>query len=683
MGAGQSGPKEDSAEHPDNVKCVHEGWNTIRDKTRGCTDCCCIPLIIAMWIGMTFVGLVSLGAISDNNLKAGNPYRLTNTIDYEGNICGYTSGYKQKKIGYYLPDQTAVCVSSCPGSNSYNHFYCRYDLQSAADNSTTVGYQYVLNKQCMYYVKSTQYLNRCVPNTIVDTAATEFATYYNSSSTATYNTGSNGSSWFNSFLGDLYTLRAYIFGFGLGLTVGVSFIYLMLLRLPGCLFVLLWSIILGIQLLLIVSGILLYTLANSWVHDGKHTSYEITTMKVISYFIFAIAALYFCLIIVLRKRIQLAIAVVKQAARALSAMPTLLLLPIIQSIGLAIFLVPWLIYTLYLASSGDVKTSTGSYTYNGQSVTYTTRSFTYTSNTRYTFLYMLFCWFWTSEFIIAYGQLVIALSFTAWYFVREKTALATDNVRWAFQTAGIYHAGTAAFGSLVIAIIKTIRAIIAYIQKKAKDSKNVVLVYIMCILGCCMWCLEKIMKFINKHAYILTAIYGTSFCSSARKAFFLLLRNILRVAAVNMVSGFLIFIGSLFIPLLTTFICYLALAYNPSATNEASGIVSPLVFTFILSYWVASMFLEIFGMGIETILFCFIADEEMFKPEDRFADAELMTTVQRTAQAAAEAKIAPAESAPIDSKNEGAIVAKDNNHVQAFDQPPIAKPVGSAGPAVF
>jgi hypothetical protein len=25
------------------------------------------------------------------------------------------------------------------------------------------------------------------------------------------------------------------------------------------------------------------------------------------------------------------------------------------------------------------------------------------------------------------------------------------------------------------------------------------------------------------------------------------------------------------------------------------------------------MFLEIFGMGIETILFCFIADEEMFK----------------------------------------------------------------------
>ena len=51
-----------------------------------------------------------------------------------------------------------------------------------------------------------------------------------------------------------------------------------------------------------------------------------------------------------------------------------------------------------------------------------------------------------------------------------------------------------------------------------------ILEYIMMCLQCFMWCLEKIMKFINKHAYIITAIYGHSFCKSARKAFWLLLR---------------------------------------------------------------------------------------------------------------------------------------------------------------
>jgi hypothetical protein len=39
------------------------------------------------------------------------------------------------------------------------------------------------------------------------------------------------------------------------------------------------------------------------------------------------------------------------------------------------------------------------------------------------------------------------------------------------------------------------------------------------------------------------------------------------------------------------------------------------------------MFLEIFGMGIETILYCFIADEEMFEQSERFAEAELVGTV--------------------------------------------------------
>ena len=32
------------------------------------------------------------------------------------------------------------------------------------------------------------------------------------------------------------------------------------------------------------------------------------------------------------------------------------------------------------------------------------------------------------------------------------------------------------------------------------------------------------MKFLNKNAYIQTAIFGTSFCTSSKEAFFLILR---------------------------------------------------------------------------------------------------------------------------------------------------------------
>ncbi len=150
------------------------------------------------------------------------------------------------------------------------------------------------------------------------------------------------------------------------------------------------------------------------------------------------------------------------------------------------------------------------------------------------------------------------------------------------------------------------------------------------MIGCCLWCLEKILKFINKNAYIITAIYGYGFCSASRKAFWLLLRNILRVSAVGIVSTLLLLIGRIFIPLATTVLCYFAIGYGMSSHN-VSGIIAPLVFVFFLSYWITSMFLEIYGMGIETILLCFIADEEMFEIQDRFAEGELRTTIEKTA----------------------------------------------------
>jgi len=107
----------------------------------------------------------------------------------------------------------------------------------------------------------------------------------------------------------------------------------------------------------------------------------------------------------------------------------------------------------------------------------------------------------------------------------------------------MYNAGTAAFGSLIIAIMATIRAVIAYIQSKAAKSKNRIAVAVLCCIQCCLWCIEKCIKFLNKNAYIQTAIHGYSFCKACRSAFFLLLRNILRVAAVNMVSGFVLALG--------------------------------------------------------------------------------------------------------------------------------------------
>ena len=130
-----------------------------------------------------------------------------------------------------------------------------------------------------------------------------------------------------------------------------------------------------------------------------------------------------------------------------------------------------------------------------------------------------------------------------------------------------YHTGTLAFGSLIIAIIKAIRAFIQYIEDKLKEKgadKPPVKV-LLCLCKCCFWCLEKFMKFINRNAYILTAINGTNFCSSAKEAFGLILRNCVRVVVLDKVTDFLLFLGKLVV---TSIVALLSFFYFSGGLND-------------------------------------------------------------------------------------------------------------------
>lgn len=331
----------------------------------------------------------------------------------------------------------AVCVKECPTVNDYNKFFCRYTDQAAADASVVDGYELVANFKCMYQIKTKDFINRCMPDTDLAVAAADAQSSGNMTSSVEYTTAESGKEWFNNFLSDVLTLQGYIFGFGIGFATGLAFLYLYLLRIPGLLFFIIWTAVLSVLVLLLIGSILLLTLANTWSQDGDHSNPEVYTMRFFGYFGLACTAVYLCLVLVMRKRIQLAIGIVKQSAKALATMPALLALPIMQAIGLLIFIIPWIIYVLFLASSGDITTVSSTYEYNGAPVPYSYREFTYTTNTKYAFLYMIFCYFWTSEFILAFGQLVISLSFAGWYFVRDKKEAGNSTVLWvsyAYQT---------------------------------------------------------------------------------------------------------------------------------------------------------------------------------------------------------------------------------------------------------
>src|SRR3546814_5450034 len=80
--------------------------------------------------------------------------RLTNAIDYRGDICGIEDDVKNTPAAYYLATGAVVCVKKCPKATDYSKFICYYNLQAEvdADTTNTVGWGYVEDGKCIYEV---------------------------------------------------------------------------------------------------------------------------------------------------------------------------------------------------------------------------------------------------------------------------------------------------------------------------------------------------------------------------------------------------------------------------------------------------------------------------------------------------------------------------------------------------
>ena len=184
-------------------------------------------------------------------------------------------------------------------------------------------------------------------------------------------------------------------------------------------------------------------------------------------------------------------------------------------------------------------------------------------------IFHLFGLFWLANFVLALGEVTLAGGFASWYWAFKKPkdvptfALIQSFGRailWAGPWSCVwwiityycncsFHSGSIAFGSLLIALVQIARVLLAYTQKKLKGKTGRVAKALLCLLQCCLWCFEKVLKYINRQAYIEVsvavtrtvskvkwvivisplqiAIYGYDFCTGACKAVKLLLRNIL------------------------------------------------------------------------------------------------------------------------------------------------------------
>ena len=136
---------------------------------------------------------------------------------------------------------------------------------------------------------------------------------------------------------------------------------------------------------------------------------------------------------------------------------------------------------------------------------------------------------------------------------KRSAEITSLTIREAYWLIFRFHLGTAAFGAIIIAFIQFARSVAIYVQRHTPPKLRETMIFKMfcCCIQAFLLCLEKCMKFLNKHAFIQTAIHGSSFIVASRNAFFIIARNIIRVGALSTVSSLALFVGKMFVAIMS------------------------------------------------------------------------------------------------------------------------------------
>lgn len=119
------------------------------------------------------------------------------------------------------------------------------------------------------------------------------------------------------------------------------------------------------------------------------------------------------------------------------------------------------------------------------------------------------------------------------------------------------------------------------------------------------------MKFINKNAYIQIALTSENFCYSAMTAFILILKHAGKFTLVSNIGNVFIILGKMTIASLTTLIGFLIMENWVEIKEALDSPGLPLAIIFMMSYFVGSVFVSVFSTASNTILQCFLVDQDI------------------------------------------------------------------------
>eukprot|EP00759_Apiculatamorpha_spiralis_P037159 PhF_6_TR37141/c1_g1_i1/m.54659/K15377/SLC44A2_4_5; solute carrier family 44 (choline transporter-like protein), member 2/4/5 len=389
---------------------------------------------------------------------------------------------------------------------------------------------------------------------------------------------------------------------------------------------------------------------------------------VIEYAAWVLSAAYFFLVIWLLKRIRIGMELMKEGGKAFLCAPYMVVVPPIVVIGLIGITAYFAALTIYIQTITEVSTGDFTQATDGafgagasSAIANAANSSNYTNTwsvniTEYKtnqvikalHAYNFFGFLWIANYFIMEGFFVCCMVTCVWYFSASQQELQEGKdkhvplgtVFRAFWVTIRYHPGSIMFGALLIAIVQFIQALVLYFEREVlqKVKDNPAIKFLLCVINCLLWCIEKTIKMINKASFTLICIKNCNFCSGCGQALGILVSNAVRVGTLASMVNVVTFILKLFICASNTLIGF-GLLRRPQlidGTPIQSGLF-PLISIFLLSYIIASIFLNVYESCVDTVMMCFFVDETdltgKYMPEGLARLVGMFTEAEKARQA--------------------------------------------------
>ncbi|KAG0293237.1 putative choline transporter, neither null mutation nor overexpression affects choline transport [Linnemannia gamsii] len=218
-----------------------------------------------------------------------------------------------------------------------------------------------------------------------------------------------------------------------------------------------------------------------------------------------------------------------------------------------------------------------------------------------------FSFYWTSQVIKNIIHVTLAGVFATYYFMAgSPQGMSKSPTCASFKRACTTSIGSICFGSLIIAVIQTLRAVVQILRS---DGNGGFLAFIACIIDCFLSCMQGVIEYVNKYAFCQVAIYGKAYIPAARDTWTILKdRGIVQIINDNLI-GNVWAMGAIMSGCFSGLASYLYLRFeNPPFNSNGEFTYVIVVMAFVMGMQMLFTVGTVIDSGVATTFVCLAED---------------------------------------------------------------------------